>query len=363
MKTNILVIFTGGTIGATTHNGVISVEASKTYQLFEMYNASNMAYNVKFTVVEVFNILSENSRPRHWSVMANTVLTTDLSPYDGVIITYGTDTLAYAAAALAFTLASVSKPVVLVSSDKPLEERGSNGLSNFSNAVSFIVDHGLPGVYAIYRNPDSQSYLHLGARLTSALPFVHSFRSAKDAYLAQFIEGKCEFDRKPFAVCPADLKTSSLSLMIDASFSEDVLYIRPYPGLNYEYIDLTAHPKAVLHDLYHSGTACTQTDDDRFNVLRFVERCAGHGIPFYVAPIPGEGDIYETCRDLVNMGVIALHDMAVEAALVKVMLAYGNVHKILDVTSFVRNIEVAHEFIRKKEPNNTIHSDGQGRAI
>ena len=359
MEKSILVVFTGGTIGAIADQGVISVEKCKTYRLLDLYASHSKSHpGVQFTAIQPLNILSENCRPQHWSMIVQAIRSSDLTSYDGVIVTHGTDTLPYASSALSFTLTDVAIPIVLVSSDKPLEYPDSNGLENFSNAVSFIAKEGMRGVYVIYRNPDGKSYLHLGARLTSALPFIHSFRSEKDAFIAEVKNGQFCYNNNPLSVRPSALVAGRPSkLHASAIFSEEVLYLRPYPGLNYDYIDLSAKPKAILHDLYHSGTACTQIDDEYLNILRFVARCSDLGIPFYVSPIPGEGDIYDTCRDLVSVGVIALHDMAVEAALVKIMLAHGNEDKIGNAARFVQKTNVAFEFIEQMRLNNRMESN------
>ncbi len=345
MKSKVLVIFTGGTIGASTHEGVISVDSGKTYALINQFNSQSESEGIEFDIREELNILSENSRPPHWTIIAEAILRTDLSSYKGVVITHGTDTLAYASAALGFLLAEINIPVVLVSSDKPLDDESSNGLSNFTHAIRFIENQKCSGVFSVYRNPDGKSYLHLGTRLTSALPFIHSFRSEKDAFIGEFIENGFQFNRSVYEkINYPDIHQAKT--VLKPIFSEKVLYIRPHPGLNYNHYNLEEKPDAVLHDLYHSGTACTQVDDENLSILNFAEKCAKHEIPFYVAPIPGEGDIYETCKELIEKGVIALHDMAVESALVKIMLAYGNADTISDKASFVQSNEIANEFIK-----------------
>jgi L-asparaginase/Glu-tRNA(Gln) amidotransferase subunit D len=342
----ILVIFTGGTIQCRSRDGILSPATTQGYQLLDCYR-STRSREVEFVPLELFNILSENSRPRHWMKIARTILKADLRGFDGIIITHGTDTLPYTAAALGYTLTAVPLPVVLVSANQPLESPGCNALVNLSNAVTFIADEGCPGVYATYCNPDGRSFLHLGTRLTCALPYVHSFRSERDAFIAEFKNGQCVFNSAPYALGKSELLTQQ-PVAVAPVFSERVLHMRCYPGLNYHFVNIACGLKAIVHGLYHSGTACTHTTRHSLSAVEFAEACVRRGIPFYVAPFPrreaGE-KVYETSRRLLDAGAIPLHDIAIEAALVKVMLAYGNEKKIADVPAFVRDTNIAHEMI------------------
>jgi L-asparaginase len=342
----VLVIFTGGTIQCRTRDGVMKPARSQGYQLLDCY-LSRKSGGVDFVPLELLNILSENSRPWHWSKIAKSILKAHLADFDGIVITHGTDTLPYIAAALGYTLTGVSIPIVLVSSNQPLEYPGCNALVNLTNAVTFIAAEALPGVYATYCNPDGRSFLHLGTRLTCALPYLHSFRSERDSFIAEFNDGACVFNSDPCALRRHELQRQQ-RVAVAPVFSEQVLYLRSYPGLNYGFLNLDAGVKAVVHGLYHSGTACTHTSRESLSAVAFAERCRKRGIPFYVAPFPRRelGDkVYETSRRLLEAGVIPLHDIAIEAALVKVMLAYGNEKKIADIPAFVRDTNIAHESI------------------
>ena len=110
----VLVVFTGGTIGATANDGVIGVDGEKSRVLLDLVRQSPLADGVEFLERSPLSILSENSRPLEWSVIAEEVIQATHEGLGGVVVAHGTDTLPYAASALAFALAGISVPVVLV---------------------------------------------------------------------------------------------------------------------------------------------------------------------------------------------------------------------------------------------------------
>jgi L-asparaginase len=114
-----------------------------------------------------------------------------------------------------------------------------------------------------------------------------------------------------------------------AGFATDVVYIRPYPGLDYGLYDferLPRRPAAVLHGLYHSATACSQAAGAYESSLpAFAARCAALGIDVYMAPAKAPDSArYRSAHEIAAAGgVRALARIVPEAALVKLMAAYG----------------------------------------
>ena len=96
----ILTVFTGGTIGSTKSDGVISPDSENSYKLFEMYSKKDK--KVEFTAVQPLNILSENMNGKFLTQLYKCISSYDLSEFDGVIVAHGTDTLQYTAAYLSY---------------------------------------------------------------------------------------------------------------------------------------------------------------------------------------------------------------------------------------------------------------------
>ena len=128
----ILMLSTGGTI-ASTESGtglVPTVSGEYMVQLIpELDGLCEICYS------ELMNLDSTNVQPEEWVVLANAVFTA-LSDYDGVVVTHGTDTMAYSAAALSFMVQNLNKPVILTGSQLPIGDPDTDGKRNILNASS-----------------------------------------------------------------------------------------------------------------------------------------------------------------------------------------------------------------------------------
>ena len=126
----ILVIFTGGTIGSTVTDGWISPDGATRYTLINAYQAAH-GEEISFSIRAPYSILSENLSAKNLTALTNEVCAAVKEDFDGVIVTHGTDTLQYAAAALAYATGNDCIPTVLVSSNYPLNDPRTNGHQNF----------------------------------------------------------------------------------------------------------------------------------------------------------------------------------------------------------------------------------------
>lgn len=349
MKNKILVIFTGGTIGSLARCGVIDVDKSTRYALLERFSQETGEAYDQFDVSYPLNLLSENLIPSDWNKIVDEIRSKDLSNYEGVIVTHGTDTLPYTSAVLSFIFNQIRIPLVVVASDLPVDNPASNGITNFMGAVDFIRSKITSGVFVIYRNTGEEIKVHLGSRITEAFPFTHQFRSQKNAFFGTLVNKKFVFNRAhkftPEHVEDINLRTG-ISIG-NVSFSDEVMLIKPYPGLNYDLLDFSKiKPKAILHDLYHSGTACVREEQKgKYSIVEFAKRCTNQGIDFYVAPLSASIDsVYITSHELLACNVIPLPDMSIEACIAKLSIAYGHQSSI-EAKKFLVESELFFEFI------------------
>src|SRR5690554_4742477 len=102
---------------------------------------------VKFDVLQPLRILSENIVPQDWITLIKCLDSVKLNKYIGIIITHGSDTIPYTSAAISYAYNHTPIPIVLVASNYPLEDERSNGLRNFTDAIDFIHNSPLPGVF------------------------------------------------------------------------------------------------------------------------------------------------------------------------------------------------------------------------
>lgn len=93
---------------------------------------------------------SSNIQPEQWQMIARETFGA-LLEYDGVVITHGTDTLAYTASMLSFMLRGLNKPVIFTGAQKPISDLMSDGRRNLEAAFAAAVS-GAPGVYVLFDN-------------------------------------------------------------------------------------------------------------------------------------------------------------------------------------------------------------------
>jgi len=317
---NILVVFTGGTIGSIAGEGTIKPDEEAPFQLIAEYRRRRPnAKDIRFKTIQPIRILSENLAPPAWKILIAAIEAEQPEQYDGIVVTHGTDTLAYTSAALGFYFHRLARPMLLVSSDYPLAHAKANGIDNFICAVEFILNVKESGVFVPYRNQrQPTTRVHRGVHLGSSPQLSGDFFSVRgQSYL--------EFDGHRFSrTGPAPVQPQAELPPLKPEFSGRILMLKPYPGLDYSHIHLE-RTDAVLHDLYHSGTACTtERWGENHSLPEFIARCRQQGTEVYLAPAFKSKDAYESTRFLLKEGAKMIWNMSIEAAYVKLLLAYGN---------------------------------------
>ncbi|MDO4304883.1 MAG: asparaginase domain-containing protein [Bacillota bacterium] len=319
----ILVVLTGGTIGSQIQNESMDVTNTSPYRLLEMYRKTYGTED-QFDVLQPFSVLSENMTPGLLGTLCRAMCEIDYEKYRGVILAHGSDTLAYTSALLGMLLGHAPVPVVLIAANYPLEDERSNGLPNFRSAVELIHNEITGGVYTIYQKRDGHMPVYLSTRLTEADAYCDQFGCFGKTPLGEMKKGRFVFEEGSINPSMEELgQADGLRKLAGCpEFNKQVLMLRPYPGLSYDYIDLEKRPAAVLHYLYHSATACTK--EEEYSFLRFLERCHKREIPVYTASYKGtEGRLYVTAREIMEMGVTPMVNISAEAAYMKLMLLYN----------------------------------------
>lgn len=337
----ILVVFTGGTIGSVAANGTITTSQNAPFKLLELFRQHyHTPSAIHFDTLEPLQILSENLNPAAWKIIINAIEAAQPGQYDGIIVTHGTDTLAYTAAALSLYFNDLAKPVLLVSSDYPLDNPKANGLANFICAVEFIRQKIAMGVFVPYRNSGQTMQVHYGTRLGCSLQLSGDFFSVQNQSYTEFAGQHFKHNKASAAAKQKLLKPVSLQ----PEFANNLLLIKPYPGLDYSHFNLN-NVKAILHDLYHSGTACATLQwGNPHSLIEFLKRCRQQHIPVYLAPAIHSDNAYQSTRELIAEGAQMIWNTSIETAYVKLLLAYGNFADAALRQEFLAN-NIANEHI------------------
>ena len=139
-KKKILLLTTGGTIASMP--GGEGLEPQRSGVMERELEQLRTYYDI--TVQDIICLDSSNIRPAEWQQIATRVFETRLD-YDGIVISHGTDTMAYTASAITWMLPGIDRPVVLTGSQLPLADVLSDGPDNLRTAFAMAAS-GINGV-------------------------------------------------------------------------------------------------------------------------------------------------------------------------------------------------------------------------
>ena len=141
---NILVITTGGTIVCTKNENGLKPGNNKILE--KCFDNKN----INVTFLSLFNIDSSNIDIEKMITLGKCV-NENYKKYDGIIITHGTDTMAYTSSVLHIMLKNIAIPIVLTGSQLPLENKNSDAINNINLAVNAAISK-LKGVFIAFDN-------------------------------------------------------------------------------------------------------------------------------------------------------------------------------------------------------------------
>lgn len=318
----ILVIFTGGTIGSSSKDGYISPDETKKYRILEQYKQLTGSGQL-FDTLEPYTTLSENLEGTHLTKLMKCVKD-NLGKYDGIIITHGTDTLQYTAAALTYAFGMDTVPIVLVSSNRIIEDDSANGIANFRGAVEFINGGYGRGVYVSYRNDSDVSVklsdgaigdictIHVGNQLMSHIMYDEAVYSLNYNYYGRFENHNFikndEFNMEP-------IEEMGVRNMEEES---PIMIITPYVGM--KNVNIPEHIKTVLFTTYHSGTINTDSQD----IIRFAAEAAKRNVKLRLVGLePSENapsGYYESVGAYEKLGIKVMPKLPYIAAYMKLWM-------------------------------------------
>ncbi len=306
-KKQILLLTTGGTIASAP--GGDGLEPQRWQIMSHFIDQLREFYDI--TVREVMCLDSSNIRPLEWQQLASYVY--EAAPhYDGIVVSHGTDTMAYTASALTFMLPGLSVPVVFTGSQVPLQDPLSDGPDNMRTAFAMAAS-GCCGVFVAF---DRRIMLGCRAVKVRATGFS-AFESINARYVGQVSGHGLELRRE---LLPA----VSGPLQLKQELSRDVFLLKLTPGMNPAIFDalVTMGIRGIVIEAFGLGGVNVLGEG-----LDGIENAVRSGISIVVTTqcLHDSADlgVYQVGTKLLELGVIQGRDMTSEASVAKLMWALG----------------------------------------
>ena len=318
MEKNILVIYTGGTIGmiqnpATGALTPFNFDALyKHIPILENFNCRIDSYCFEPLID------SSNMNPGFWVRLAG-VIEDNYEKYDGFVVLHGTDTMAYTASVLSFMLENLNKPVVFTGSQLPMGVLRTDGRENFINAIEIAAAHEddtpiVPEVSICFENR-----LMRGNRTNkfNAENF-NAFLSGNYPLLAQ-VGVHIRYNRQHI------IKPNFKKLKVHRLLDPNVAILKLFPGITENVVTCILNInglKAVILETFGAGNAPT---DKWF--LDALSDATTRGITIFNVTQCKGGSVdmgkYETSAQLEGIGVVGGYDITTESAIAKTMFLLG----------------------------------------
>ncbi len=302
----ILMIATGGTI-ASKNTGEGLTPAISAGELLQF--VPELAQKCEIDAVQPFSLDSTNVYHRHWLALA-ALIEEKYDDYDGFVVTHGTDTMAYTAAALSYLVQNSPKPIVLTGSQRSAYLRDTDARSNLYDAFCYCVDDGAHGVHIVF---DGKVILGTRAKKTRTRSY-NAFSSI------DFPETAIVRDGAPFyyIVEPAPVGT----VKFYHALNPNVFLLKMIPGMSAEIFDyLATHYDGVMVESFGSGGLPRYENDEFFSHLK--QFTAQGKVVVIGTQVEREGsalDVYEVGKRLMSCGnVLEARTMTPEATVVKLM--------------------------------------------
>lgn len=306
MAKQILFLTTGGTIASVAGENGLAPAAGPDIALL-----AGTGLDCDVTAKEIFRLDSSNIQPEEWQLLAAEV-DAQHKRYDGIVITHGTDTMAYTAAMLSYMLQGISIPVVITGSQLPLDHPLTDALANLHTAFAMAAS-GRGGVFVAFDRK-----IMLGTRAVKARTLsFNAFESINLPPVAKADTRGLVFTSSPKPALPYHYQPA---------LSEDVFLLKLIPGtspsifsalskLGYRGLVIEAFGAGGLHVL-------------RRNLADNLHQLIQNGVSVVVVSQclyePSDFSLYEVGRQALAAGAIEGKDMTSEAAVTKLMWALGN---------------------------------------
>ncbi|MCS7142811.1 MAG: Glu-tRNA(Gln) amidotransferase subunit GatD [Aigarchaeota archaeon] len=311
---HVTIISTGGTIASRIDYGTGAVKpALSSEDLVSLIPEITDVAHINAEIL--FSIFSEDMTPEMWDTIAAKVNGLIKNGVDGVVITHGTDTMHYTAAALSFVLQNPPVPVVLVGAQRSSDRPSSDAATNLIAAVSIGARAPFGEVVLSMHegHGDDLIVVHRGTRVKKMHTSSRdAFRSVNSAPLAYYRGGELILVERGLNPRGSDRYS------FYPGFSDEAVLIKFFPPMKPDILEHYA--SKGVRGIIIEGTGLGHVSSSWIPTLRRIIR-DGIFVGMTSQCVYGRVNmnVYSNGRRLLSIGVTPLDDMISEVALVKLM--------------------------------------------
>ncbi len=311
---NILIIYTGGTIGMVRSERGYAPKADYFRGALDSIAELHSGDMPQWELIEMDPLLdSSNMTVREWNAIAE-VIDRNYAVFDGFVVLHGTDTMAYTASALSFMLKGLNKPVILTGSQIPLCEIRNDARDNLITALLIAADRRVHEVCLYFGGK-----LIRGNRATKySADGLMAFDSPNYPFLA---EAGISIRYNEPALLP--YRDSQLSLRKLEEVPIGV--IKVFPGIQFGLFEsiMTEKLRGIVVETFGAGNI----PDNGDALLPIRKKAFASGTIICVCSQCPQGSVslgaYETSSELKKAGAVSCLDMTTEAAVTKLYYLFS----------------------------------------
>ena len=314
----------------------------------ELYGAvPELADICNLTNRKLFGVFSENMARDNYIALALAIGEEIAAGVDGIVIGHGTDTMGHTAAVLSFMVQDSPVPIVLVGSQRSSDRPSSDAALNLIHAVRTAAYGDIAEVMIAMFGPTSDRYglLHRGTRCRKMHSSYRStFRTVGDIPLATVSRDSFTYLSKDYR-----RRDKSRQVRVDPVYDERTTILYYYPGMHPDLVD--ALVEKGYHGIVIAGTGLGHVNKPLYPALkRAIEQ--GVHVVMAVQTLWGYAKmyVYDTGRDLLDIGIVPLDNMLPETALMKLSWVLAHTRDHAEVARMMTT-PIAHE-ITPREPHN-----------
>lgn len=318
-KKRILILATGGTIAsAKTEAGL-----APSYSIDQIIAPTSLLRKYyDLTMQDILSLDSSNIQIPEWQKIATEIYAAR-NDYDGIVVTHGTDTMAYTSSALSYMLPNLHLPVVLTGSQYPIDVPLSDAHDNLQTALAMAAS-SVPGVFLAFNRE-----VMLGTRAVKVRTLdFQAFESVNCPPLAKVNAAGLQFNEHVLQTIrylhqtsermqlATEMKAAAFLLKLTPAFNANLLHYLPLLGY-----------QAILLEAFGIGGINFLHKDLLEGLASLIE--AGFAVVVTSQCLYEQASlrVYEVGRKLLDLGAIEAFDMSTEAAITKLYFALGQAEK------------------------------------